>query len=131
MDAVLTAVLQSAPSWGVGGLLISYIVILIRREARVDASHAEALRAQADRHAAEIDALSVRHAAELERVNRDHDVEVAELNGKIRELRDDNNALDAQLSRDRAHRLGLPTRHRQLGASIDQDVLDATERHEP
>lgn len=131
MDALVTAVLQSAPSWGVGGLLITYIVILIRREARVDESHAAALEAQAQRHAAEIDALNQRHAAELERVNRDHDVEVAEHQEKVRGLRLDIDDLDQRLSRERANRLGLPTRHLQLGTTLDQDVLDGSEPRDP
>lgn len=131
MDALLAAVLQSAPSWGVGGLLITYIVILIRREARVDESHAAALEAQAQRHTAEVEALNQRHATELERVNRDHDAELGEYQAKIRELRGDIDDLDARLSRERADRLGLPARHRQLSATIDQDVLDATEPRTP
>lgn len=120
MDALVTAVLQSAPSWGVGGLLITYIVILIRREARVDEAHATSLQHQAQLH-----------AAELERVNRSHDEEIAELTQKIKDLRADVNDLDAQLSEDRAYRLGLRSRHRQLGAAQNQDVLDDTERHNP
>lgn len=120
MDALLTAVLQSAPSWGVGGLLITYIVILIRREARVDETHATSLQQQAQLH-----------TAELERINRAHDEEIAELTQKIKDLRADVNELDAQLSEDRAHRLGLRPRHRQLGAALTQDVLDDTERTEP
>lgn len=117
MDALLTAVMQSAPSWGVGGLLITYIVILIRREARVDENHIAALNQQAQLH-----------AAELERINRSHDEEITELNQKIKALRNDLNDLDHQLSVERANRLGLPARPRQLGATIDQDVLDDTER---
>lgn len=128
MDAVLTAVLQSAPSWGVGGLLITFIVVLIRREARVDESHAQAIDAQAQRHAAELDALQQRHVAELERVNRDHDSELAELKVTIRDLRHDLNELDQAISSERASRLGLPARHRRLGATIDQDVLDDPEQ---
>lgn len=117
MDALVTAVLQSAPSWGVGGLLITYIVILIRREARVDENHIAAMNHQAQLH-----------ASELERINRAHDEEIAELNQKIKDLRADLNDLDHQLSTDRANRLGLPARPRQLGVTIDQDVLDGTER---
>ena len=117
MDALVTAVLQSAPSWGVGGLLITFIVVLIRREARVDENHVTTLNQQAQLH-----------ATELERVNRTHDAEIAELNQKIKQLRVDVNDLDEQLSAERAHRLGLPTRPRRLGITIDQDVLDGNER---
>lgn len=127
MDALVTAVLQSAPSWGVGGLLITFIVVLIRREARVDESHAQAINAQAQRHAAEMLTLNQRHAVELERVNRDHDAEVIEYRDKIRALRQDIDDLDQRLSHERADRLGLPARQRRLGTTTDQDVLDATE----
>jgi signal transduction histidine kinase len=120
VDAFLTAVLQSAPSWGVGGLLITYIVILIRREARVDESHLSALNHQAQLH-----------ATELERVNKAHDDEITELTEKIRQLRSDLNDLDEHLSTERANRLGLPPRPRRIGATIDQDVLDGTERIDP
>lgn len=120
MDAFITAVLQSAPSWGVGGLLITYIVILIRREARVDESHIASLTHQAQLH-----------STELERINKAHDDEIAELTDKIRQLRSDLNDLDLHLSNERAHRLGLPPRPRRLGATIDQDVLDGTERIDP
>jgi uncharacterized protein YlxW (UPF0749 family) len=99
VDALLAAILQAAPSWGVGGLLIAYVVILIRREARVDATHSTALERQ--------DRL---HAAELERLNRDHDAELAELNGKIRQLRTDLDDLDRLLSAQRKARLELPAR---------------------
>lgn len=119
MDALLTTVLQLAPSWGVGGLLVTYIVILIRREARVDESHNASLTHQAQLH-----------AAELERVNKAHDDEIVELNEKIQRLRSDIDDLDERLSAERAHRLGLPARPRRLGATIDQDVLDGTERTE-
>lgn len=104
MDAVLTAVLQSAPSWGVGGLLITFIVILIRREGSV-----------AERHAAELDQRDKLHAAELDRVNTDHDEELEELREKIRHLRADVNALDDALSAQRETRLGLPPRRRRDG----------------
>lgn len=97
MDALLTAVLDSAPSWGVGGLLLSYVVILIRRESRVD-----------ERHAAAIDQLDRLHAASLERLQRDHDAELAELQSKIRDLRHEVDDLDRALRNARAELLGLP-----------------------
>lgn len=113
MDPLLTAIVQASPSLGVGGLLFTFIVILIRRESRVDASHASALDQQARLH-----------VAELERLNRDHDAEVAELNAKIRDLRRDLDDLDHRLSVERAERLGLPTRRRPLGVIVDQEERD-------
>jgi hypothetical protein len=101
VDALVTAVLQSAPSWGVGGLLITFIVVLMRREGSV-----------AERHAAELDQRDKLHAAELERINADHDQELEELREKIRHLRADVNALDEALSAQREARLGLPPRRR-------------------
>lgn len=118
MDAFLTAVIQSAPSWGVGGLLISYIVILIRREAQVDQKHSAALD-QRDRL----------HASELERLNRDHDAELAELNGKIRELRRDIDDLDQQISAQRRERLGIPSNRRRIEV-VAEGALDDDEHRE-
>lgn len=115
MDALVTAVLQSAPSWGIGGLLITYIVILIRREARVDESHGAALTRQ-----------SQLHATELERLNRDHDAELDELNQRVRELRVELRGLYEQLSVERAERLGLPAR-RHVGV---REAFDDDERRE-
>lgn len=112
MDTILPAVLQYAPSWGVGGLLVVIIVILIRRESRVEAAHAAALDRQ--------DRL---HAAAIERLNRDHDAELSELNVKIRDLRRDIDALDRQLSLERAARLGLSRRG---VAALDVDTTTCT-----
>lgn len=111
MDALVTAVLQSAPSWGVGGLLVTYIVILIRREARVDESHGVALTRQAQLH-----------TAELDRLNRDHDTELAELHARIKQQREELNSVYQELSEERARRLGLPSRR--VGApprTLDDD----------
>lgn len=111
MDALLTAVLQSTPSWGVGGLLVTYVVILIRREARVD-----------ERHAAALDQLDRLHAASLERIQRDHDAEVAELQSKVRDLRREVDDLDHALRAARAELLGLPDplRSRWTGRTVDE-----------
>lgn len=120
MDAFLTAVLQAAPSWGVGGLLVAYIVILIRREARVD-----------DKHAAELDQRDRLHASELERLNRDHDAELAELKTTIRELRQEVRALDQHIRSVRAEQLGLTLPIRRHVEVVDEGVLDGTERLDP
>jgi hypothetical protein len=110
----VTAVLQAVPSWGVGGILVTYIVIMLRRESRVDASHAASLDRQARLH-----------EAELERLNRDHDAELTELNDKIRELRRDIDALDRQLSLERTARLGL-TRRGVAALDVDTTTCTAT-----
>lgn len=99
MDALLVAVVQAAPSVGVLGVLVTLIVILIRREARVEATHATTLDQQARLH-----------AAELERLNRDHDAELLELQERIRELRREQSELYDHLGRERAARLELPPR---------------------
>lgn len=99
MDPLLVALIQATPELGVVGLLVTFIIILIRREGRVELAHG-----------AQLDRQSRQHEAELARLNRDHDAELVELTGKIRGLRVDLDALDRQLSAERAARLGLPRR---------------------
>lgn len=100
MDAVLAAVVQAAPSLGVTGVLVTLIWILLKREARVDTSHADA-----------VDRQARLHTAELERLNRDHDAELAELGERIRALRHANDELYDHLARERSARLDLPARN--------------------
>lgn len=122
MDALLAAVLDSAPSWGVGGLLLTYVVILIRREARVD-----------ERHSAALDQLDRLHASSLERIQRDHDAEVAELQRKIHDLRRELDDVDQALRAARAEILGLPdaTRPRWTRRTLDPlGELRGDERHD-
>lgn len=114
MNGVLTTVAQVAPSIGVFGVLVTIIVILVRREAHVDRAHADALDRQ--------DRL---HAATVDRLNRDHDAELAELQEKIRDLRRDIDALDRQLSLERAARLGL-SRRGVAALDVDLDTCTAT-----
>jgi len=111
---VLPVVLQYAPSLGVGVVLLAVIIILIRREGRVEAAHAAALERQ--------DRLQ---ATAIERLNRDHDAELSELNVKIRDLRRDIDALDRQLSLERAARLGL-TRRGVAALDVDTTTCTAT-----
>lgn len=117
MDAVLTAVLQAAPELSVAVVLLVFVWILLRREARLDRAHRDALDAQARLH-----------AAELKRVNQAHDAELTELTGKIRDLRRDLDALDRQLSAERAARLGLPTRGVDT-VDLDLDACKVTLRY--
>jgi hypothetical protein len=112
VSELTTAIVQASPSLGVAGVLVTIIALLIRRETRVDASHASALDRQ------------VRlHATEIERLNRDHDAELIELNTRIRELRRDLDELDRQLSAERAARLRLPRRG---VAALDLDLDTCT-----
>lgn len=99
MDALLVAVVQAAPSAGVLGVLVSMIVILIRREARVETTHSTAL-----------DQRARLHTMELERLNRDHDAELLELQERIRELRRELDDLYGHLAAARSELLGLPSR---------------------
>lgn len=114
MDTLLPTIAQYAPSVGISGLLVVIIIILIRREGRVERTHADALDRQ--------DRL---HAAAVERLNRDHDAELAELNVKIRDLRRDIDALDRQLSLERTARLGL-TRRGVAALDVDTTTCMAT-----
>jgi Skp family chaperone for outer membrane proteins len=78
VDAVLTAITQSAPQLGISGVLITVIVLLVRREAGAE----------------------TRHSAELDRITKAHDAELAELRGEMKGLRkqieDLNTALDLE-----------------------------------
>lgn len=111
-DALLPTVVQYAPSVGVAGVLVIIIIILVRREGRVERAHADALERQ-----------ERLHTAALERLNTNHDAELTELNTKIRELRRDIDALDRQLSLEREARLGLSRRG---VATLDVDTTTCT-----
>lgn len=114
MDALLTTIAQASPSLGVFGVLVTVIVILVRREGRVEQAHVAAL-----------DRQDQVHVAAIERLNRDHDTELAELNVKIRDLRRDIDALDRQLSLERKARLGL-IRRGVTALDVDMDTCTAT-----
>lgn len=82
MDAVLTAVLQSTPQLGIGGVLVVVIVLLLRREVSTED----------------------RHASELRRVNEAHDAELRELRDDIQALRKQIGELQAAIDREREER---------------------------
>lgn len=82
MDAVLTAIGQSAPQLGISGILITVIVLLIRREASAE----------------------TRHAAELQRITTAHDAEIAELRADITALRKEADDLQDAVDRERGQR---------------------------
>jgi hypothetical protein len=113
----LVTLLQAVPNVGVAGVLLAIIWLLVRREGRVEAAHAASLERQ-----------SSQHEAELERLNRDHDAELTELNTKIRDLRRDLDALDRQLSLERAARLGLARRGVET-LDLDLDACEVTIRY--
>jgi hypothetical protein len=112
-----TTVVQALPSAGVFGVLLAFIWLLVRREGRVEATHSAALEGQARQH-----------AEELKRLNRDHDAELQELTTKIRDLRRDLDALDRQLSLERAARLGLARRGVET-LDLDLDACEVTIRY--
>jgi peptidoglycan hydrolase CwlO-like protein len=82
LDAVLTAVLQSTPQLGIGGVLVVVIVLLLRREVSTED----------------------RHASELRRVNEAHDAELRELRDDIQALRKQIGELQAAIDREREER---------------------------
>lgn len=82
MDAVLTAVVGAAPQLGGTGLLVTVLVLLIRRELQT----------------------SQRHDAELTRVGLAHDAELAEKNVEIENLRTRNEVLNRNLDAERERR---------------------------
>lgn len=83
MDAVLTAIVQTAPQLGLSGVLVTVIVILVKRETTAES----------------------RHTAEVDRITRVHDAELAELRTELAEVRkqvrDLNAALDVESARRR------------------------------
>lgn len=93
MDSVVTTVIGAAPQLGVAGVLLSVLVLLMRRETQDRADQRTAL---AD--------LTARHAAELVRVNADHDAELAELRKEIARLRRQLDETDRKLDLERALR---------------------------
>lgn len=82
MDAFITAVGQTAPQFGISGILITVILILLRREANAEG----------------------RHAAELERISKAHDAELGELRIDIAALRAQVKELHGTLDDERAQR---------------------------
>lgn len=93
MDAVLTAVLGSAPQLGVGGVALTFIVLLLRREGATE-----------ERHAAELNRKDEMHAAELERIRKAHDDELGELRNDIKALRDQVDTLQTTVDLEREER---------------------------
>lgn len=65
MDAVLTAVTQSLPQLGIGGIVVWVLLLLLRRESSTEE----------------------RHSAEIARINKAHDEELAELREDVKQLR--------------------------------------------
>jgi Skp family chaperone for outer membrane proteins len=82
LDAVLTAVFQSLPQFGVAGGLLVVVVLLLRRESSTEQ----------------------RHTAELKRINELHDAELTEMRADIKDLREQVDRVHHALDEERALR---------------------------
>jgi Skp family chaperone for outer membrane proteins len=95
VDAIVTALIGSAPQLGIAGILLALLGLLMRRETQL---HAE--------YRMRVAELTKNYANELARINRDHDAELGELRADIAGLRaaldDLNTKLDAERERRRA-----------------------------
>lgn len=100
MDAVLTAVLQSAPQMGLGGVAVMFVVLLMRREASAEE----------------------RHQAELNRITKAHDDELAELRADVKQLRSQLDEVHTALDLEREARRLAEDKHaaalRQQGGGL-------------
>ena len=105
MDAVLTSLIQAAPQLGVGGVLLTLLALLMRRESQDRADYRT-----------QIAELATRHAAELARINTSHDEELVELRKEIAGLRQQldemNTKLDDERKRRREAEDSMRPRHR-------------------
>lgn len=105
MDAVLTTLIGAAPQLGVGGILLTLLALLMRRESQDRADYRT-----------QIAELSSRHADELRRINESHDAELAELRVEIKGLRvqldEVNRKLDEERGLRRAAEDSMRPRHR-------------------
>jgi Skp family chaperone for outer membrane proteins len=105
VDAVLTSLIGAAPQLGVGGILLTLLTLLMRRESQDRTDHRTQVAEQA-----------TRYAAELKRINEAHDAELAELRVEIKGLREKldelNEKLDDERARRRAAEDSMRPRHR-------------------
>jgi septal ring factor EnvC (AmiA/AmiB activator) len=104
VDAVLTTLIGAAPQLGVGGILLTLLALLMRRESQDRADHRTQIAEMSARHSEELKQLTTRHAEELKRINTDHDVELAELRTEIKGLRDQLDEVNRKLDEERALR---------------------------
>lgn len=93
MDAVITTLIGAAPQLGVGGILLTLLALLMRRESQDRADYRT-----------QIAELATRHADELKRINVSHDEELAELRTEIKQLRAEIHELNQKLDDERALR---------------------------
>jgi t-SNARE complex subunit (syntaxin) len=93
VDAVPTALVAAAPQLGLGGVLLSLLVYVMRTAAADRGEYRTAL-AEAQQ----------RYATEIARVNTAHDAELAELRADILELRARVDELTAALDAERRRR---------------------------
>lgn len=105
MDAVITTLIGAAPQLGVGGILLTLLALLMRRESQDRADHRT-----------EIAELATRHSTELKRIHESHDAELADLRADIKALREKrdtlNQRLDDERTRRRAAEDSMRPRHR-------------------
>jgi len=93
VDAVVTTLIQAAPQLGVGGVLLTLLALLMRRESQDRADYRT-----------QVAELATRHADELKRINESHDEELHELRAEIKGLREQIDLLNAKLDDERARR---------------------------
>lgn len=93
MDGVVSSVLANAGSLGVGGVLLSLLVYVMRNATSDRGDYRVALKDAEERH-----------AAEIARINRAHDEEIAELRRDLADLRKQVDDLNAALDLEREQR---------------------------
>lgn len=93
MEAVTSSLVAAAPQLGVGGILLSLLVYVLRNWSTDRTDYRQGL---ADAQA--------RYAAELHRINTSHDAEMAELRKDIAELRVRVDSLNDMLDQERGLR---------------------------
>jgi hypothetical protein len=105
VDAVITTLIGAAPQLGVGGILLTLLALLMRRESQDRADHRT-----------EVAALAARHADDLKRIHESHAAELADLRADIKALREKrdtlNQRLDDERTRRRAAEDSMRPRHR-------------------
>lgn len=93
MDAFLTALVGAAPQFGVGGVLLLILGLVMRSAAQDRTNYRQELASDA-----------LRHREEIQRLNADHDAELAELRRDIAELRTKLDEVEARLDAERKAR---------------------------
>lgn len=90
MDAILTAVLGASPELGGAGVLLSVLVILVRRETQTT-----------ERHSTEIARMAQAHDKEMARQAGAHDDELAEIRAELTRARAERDSAEQQVDAQR------------------------------